>query len=213
MVACSWADLKGATPTQTIKAGTLVRIKDDFGTGTDGVANAPRHGWGGISSKDTGIVVSMSPSDVQHDFDVVVEFKGRPRWYGLLSELQFVRGKDTDSHWYWEMLLCWPCFLMDAFIVPVAVLVIGSLFLCTSRDPCDVILNSCGVAFIADLDNLLLLVLKKCEDLRVSGSEVTVRVPYMPRLARGCVWTMCYIPIVPVGLSAGFMHLGQWMNL
>merc|ERR1712232_87748 len=59
-----------------------------------------------------------------------------------------------------ELLIAAPIFFIDALVTPILQLFVGALFVCTSATAIDVLLNCCAVAFISNIDNWILGLLK-----------------------------------------------------
>merc|ERR1719436_1190120 len=55
-----------------------------------------------------------------------------------------------------HLMVAMPTFMLDGLIIPFTSLFIGAFYLCTSLTVSDVILNSCAVAFISNIDNWIL---------------------------------------------------------
>lgn len=107
-------------------------------------------------------------------------------------------------------------FFVDSFITPSAVIVIGSLYLCTSQSIGDIILNSCAVAFIGTIDDYIIAMHHYTNKL--GGIELEEEyVLYLPH-ARGLMsavnWSLCILPIVPAALTYTLVTIGiEHMNL
>lgn len=121
-----------------------------------------------------------------------------------------------------------PIFAMDAFIVPLSSMVIGSLYLCTSETVGDVILNSCAVAFIGNIDNWILGMnesmnrlggAEPSEDLEdpedvgsmsSAGSSVAqaLYLPVNRQFVKIMSWAMCIVPVIPTLFAGTIMELG-----
>lgn len=110
---------------------------------------------------------------------------------------------------WWEMAICWPLFFVDALLTPFVTLIIGSLVLCKSETMIDVLLNSCAVAFITNIDNWILMLNVKMLNLMGPRPKRTIRLMY-PTKTINVTWAVtCLIPIVP-GIFAVFMvYLGE----
>merc|ERR1719282_440379 len=109
-----------------------------------------------------------------------------------------------------DLLLCGPIFAMDGVIIPIFSLVIGSLYLCTSQTIGDVILNSCAVAFVGDIDNFILEMNNRMNSM--AGVEDAIQdklyVPVNLKLIKYLNWLMCVVPIVPCICSYALIHIG-----
>lgn len=107
-------------------------------------------------------------------------------------------------------LVAIPTFALDGLVVPFTSLVIGALYLCTSVSVADVILNSCAVAFISNIDNWILNLndnLNKSSGDKDGDSE-SVFVPVNAKLVTNMSWWMCVIPVVPSAFSGFFAYVG-----
>merc|ERR1712154_673056 len=74
-------------------------------------------------------------------------------------------------------VICGFCFFVDAIVVPSITLVVGSLYLCTSVTSADVIINSCAVAFISNIDNWILVLNLKMNKLGGNASSDVAHLP------------------------------------
>lgn len=125
--------------------------------------------------------------------------------FGLTTLYHFNELKDT----VYERLIAGPCLFIDCVLVPIATVVIGALYLCTSQSVSDVITNSCGVAFITSIDNWILGI--NVTISRLSGDEsgdARLHIPHAGWRAHTVNWVMVYIPFVPAILSYAIMYLG-----
>merc|ERR1712228_728680 len=100
-------------------------------------------------------------------------------------------------HGWWEMLISFPIFTVDAVITPWATLVIGSLFLCASANVKDLLLHSCACAFISGIDNYILELGARMKKMAGSYTTRTVYLPYRPRLIFTLELIVCKIPLLP----------------
>lgn len=101
-------------------------------------------------------------------------------------------------------------FFVDGLIVPLAQLIIGSLFLCTSATVADLIMNSCAVAFISDIDNTILTVYRNLNRLAQHTKEYAdpLKLP-VPRKALEVVnETVCIVPFFPTAFAIGITYVG-----
>jgi hypothetical protein len=136
--------------------------------------------------------------------------------------LQFINSvKDLPRslfilRWFHQVHETWPetcvfgcVYITDAFVTPLLQLFIGSLFLCTSATVTDVILNSCAVAFISNIDNMMLEVRQQMHDLALFEENFDdVRFPVDTKLVNALGLTLCVVPIFPVAFSITIGHLG-----
>lgn len=115
---------------------------------------------------------------------------------------------------YAHLVVAGSCFVVDAFVIPIFNLVIGALYLCTSRRVEDLILNSCAVAFISNIDNWILALNDKINgmvgsaDNDLSAFKEKFIVPVPVSALRVVNWSLCVIPIVPLSFSFFIVHLG-----
>merc|ERR1712224_1187169 len=100
-----------------------------------------------------------------------------------------------------EALLVAPIFFIDAILTPTVTLIIGSLFLCTSDTVLGVLLNSCAVAFISNIDNWILMLHQKMKKLGGYPNDKTVHLPYMERSNKCLEWAICICPILPASFA------------
>lgn len=112
---------------------------------------------------------------------------------------------------FWDRIVAVPVFFMDAMIVPLCSLVIGALYLCTSVTVADVILNSCAVAFMGEIDNWILTLNSRLNELGrcETGGAVTIYMPIAKDRVMICNWLLCTVPIVPCIFSLVTLHIGM----
>lgn len=116
----------------------------------------------------------------------------------------------SDKH----LVVAGCCFVLDAFVIPIFNLVIGALYLCTSVRVEDLILNSCAVAFISNIDNWILELNDKINamvggrDSDLSAFKEKCIVPVRMNVLRVVNWSLCVIPVVPLAFSFFIVHLG-----
>lgn len=113
-----------------------------------------------------------------------------------------------------ELCLGGPIFITDALLVPTVQLFLGGLFICTSKEAVDVLLNSCAVAFISQIDNWILGLNFSMIDL--AGDELhlsTVHIPYNKRFCQVMQYSVCQIPLVPVVFSVGVAYWATSLGL
>lgn len=109
-----------------------------------------------------------------------------------------------------EFRIALPVFVMDGFVVPFTSLAVGALYLCTSLSVSDVILNSCAVAFIGNIDNWILSLnekLNKSANEDAAG-DLRVCVPASKTLMKKMAWWLCIFPVVPTVFSWFFCYIG-----
>lgn len=100
-------------------------------------------------------------------------------------------------------------FAIDAFITPLAQLFIGALFLCTSATVAEVIMNACAVAYISEIDNMILEVRKQMEALVGRDEEYDeVTIPVDKRVIG--IINACFVtvPLIPLAFSVCMGYVG-----
>lgn len=110
-----------------------------------------------------------------------------------------------------HLLICGPIFAMDGLIIPVASLIIGSWYLCTSVTIGDVILNSCAVAFVSNIDNYILEMNARMNSMAGNihrSAQENLYVPVNVKLVGTLNWLLCIIPIVPCLCAYGLVYVG-----
>lgn len=112
-----------------------------------------------------------------------------------------------------ELFMAAPIFFIDALVTPLTQLFVGALFICTSETSVDVILNSCAVAFIANIDNWILTLLRHMKTLSGVHDGMVVHVPYNKHFSQVMEQTVCVIPILPVIFTALMIQAGIYLNL
>jgi hypothetical protein len=112
-------------------------------------------------------------------------------------------------------MVAMPIFIVDGLCVPFCSLFVGALYLCSSVTVSDVILNSCAVAFVSNVDNWLLSLMGKVNqaagglfDDDESADSCTVYIPANAKLVKLMAWLLCVVPVVPWLFSMGMAHLG-----
>jgi hypothetical protein len=117
-----------------------------------------------------------------------------------------------------HFLIAMPTFMLDGLLIPATSLIIGALYLCTSATVSDVILNSCAVAFVGDIDNWILQLNikvnkanggldesnKKCDNCKVY-------IPVSEQVVKLMAWWLCTIPVVPWAFSTGMAYAGLYV--
>jgi len=128
---------------------------------------------------------------------------------------------DKRSH----LIVAMPVFMVDGLIVPFTSLIIGAFYLCTSATVSDVILNSCAVAFISNIDNWILQLNEKLnkaaaieegggpeeaegEEPVKTANGMRVYIPVNHGLVKGMSWWMCVVPIAPALFSSMIAYAG-----
>jgi hypothetical protein len=112
-----------------------------------------------------------------------------------------------------ELLIAAPIFFIDALVTPMLQLVIGALFVCTSGCAVDVLLNSCAVAFISNIDNWILTLLRHMKILSGVLEEVTVHVPYNAKFSSFMEMTVVICPVMPVVFTASMIRWGETLGI
>jgi hypothetical protein len=115
-----------------------------------------------------------------------------------------------------DYMIAMPVFLMDGLLIPAASLIIGALYLCTSATVSDVILNSCAVAFIGNIDNWLLGMVLNVNEANGRQDEAdrkscTIFIPVQHKLVKFMSFWLCTIPVVPWLFSTSVGYLGIYI--
>lgn len=111
-----------------------------------------------------------------------------------------------------DRALCGIVFAGDALIIPLCSMIIGSLYLCTSATVGDVILNSCAVAFVGDIDNFILAMNARMNEM--AGNKVGMAfddklfLPCNENFVKTLNWLLCVIPLVPSICAFGLCYIG-----
>lgn len=113
-----------------------------------------------------------------------------------------------DLHTKSELCVVYPLFILDAVIVPTSVLIVGSFYLCTSETISDVILNSCAVAFISNIDNWILGLNRHLEMLADIHVNEEVHIPVNVKNIARMTWMLCIFPVVPLLMAFGLHYIG-----
>lgn len=112
-----------------------------------------------------------------------------------------------------ELLLAAPIFFTDAIITPILQLIIGAIFMCTSNDAVEVLMNSCAVAFISNIDNWILTLLRHMKTLSGSRQGITVHVPFNEKFSKFMEYAVCVVPVLPILFSIIILEIGRIENL
>mmetsp|Transcript_99298 Transcript_99298/g.258913 ORF Transcript_99298/g.258913 Transcript_99298/m.258913 type:complete len:491 (-) Transcript_99298:87-1559(-) len=100
-------------------------------------------------------------------------------------------------------------FVVDAFVIPLAQLFIGALFLCTSTTIVDVLMNSFALSYISSIDNMILEMRKTLTDLSSDSDEYDdVKFPVNPGVIRALTIAIVIVPVIPVAFSLTMAYLG-----
>jgi hypothetical protein len=109
----------------------------------------------------------------------------------------------------WHTLAFGIIYCVDAFVTPIAQLIIGALFLCTSATVGDVIMNSCAVAYISTIDNMILEVRKQMDELADrSEDHPVVKFPVNTDIIDVVQMTFVVVPVYPMAFSCCMAYLG-----
>lgn len=121
---------------------------------------------------------------------------------------QFNSIHDTSAETYVYGVI----FFVDGVVVPLAQLIIGAFFLCTSMTVADVIMNSCAVTYISNIDNMILAVNKALNSLALKDKdfseddELQLIVP--THIMDLINWTWVIVPVIPGAFSAVVAYIG-----
>lgn len=100
-------------------------------------------------------------------------------------------------------------FIVDAFVTPLAQLFIGALFLCTSATVADVIMNSCAIAYISQIDNMILQVRGALNELALKTADYpSLAIPVNKSVLKVLNLTFVVLPIYPFAFSCLMGYLG-----
>lgn len=100
---------------------------------------------------------------------------------------------------------------MDAWVIPILTLVAGGLFLCTSDEVSDLILNSCAVVFIPQIDDWFVSLM--CHTLGLHDIEVELD-HVCQKKSKWMTWVLLIVPVVPMVITAMFYIVDiKWMHL
>jgi len=126
-------------------------------------------------------------------------FTALPYGFTVLSALPGLlrQGTGEGSLTCFHVLINVPCFMIDAIITPIATMVVGSFFLCSSETVGDVLLNSCAVAFIANIDNWILGLNSKMKHLAGVDDKRQVHLPFYQNVAAFVEFFVIIVPLVP----------------
>jgi len=112
----------------------------------------------------------------------------------------------TDSAQYAYVA---PIYFVDTFLIPAASLIVGTLYLVTSRTTADVILNSCALAFIGNIDNWILGSMQAMNSLAGTTHPFTLVLPinqeFMYYVNNGLV----VFPLFPAAFACYMLYVGQ----
>lgn len=125
--------------------------------------------------------------------------------FGLTTLFYFHSLKET---WF-ELLVSMPIFMIDSLVTPMATLIIGSLYLCTSQSVGDVILNSCAVAFIDNIDNWILSLNQTMNQMGGTANNASVHLPHATNTMMVMNWLLCILPIIPASSAVLMTWIGK----
>jgi len=109
----------------------------------------------------------------------------------------------------WHTLTFGIIYCVDAFVTPMAQLIIGALFLCTSASVGDVIMNSCAIAYISSIDNMILEVKKQMDELADRCEDyAVVQFPVNKDIIDVVQMTFVVVPVYPMAFSCCMAYLG-----
>jgi len=99
------------------------------------------------------------------------------------------------------------CDIIMASSPTTSRVILGALFLCTSGDINDLLLNSCAVAFVTYIDDWIVKGLYAwTQNL---GEEEDVDLPSHGKTSiRVVMWSAFFVPVIPVMICVGLAHLG-----
>jgi len=120
------------------------------------------------------------------------------------------------ARWFHELHDTWMetnvfgfIFVVDAFVIPMAQLFIGALFLCTSVTIVDVLMNSFALSYISSIDNMILEMRKTLTDLSSDSDEYDdVKFPVNRGMIRALTTAIVIVPVIPVTFSFTMAYLG-----
>lgn len=118
--------------------------------------------------------------------------------YQIAVAMNFKKFQDTTLEW----LGLTPLFLWDNGIMPILTFVIGAYFIIAlSKGPLDVMMNSCAVAFIGNIDNWILTLNMDMQRTASFKTGTTVYLPYQKGFITVLEYLVCVFPVIPGGIS------------
>lgn len=102
-----------------------------------------------------------------------------------------------------------PMIFMDTFVIPASSLVVGTLYLVTSRTVSDVILNSCALAFIGNIDNWILGAMHAMNDLAGTNPSYTLVLPINPEFLYYVNNGLVVFPLMPLLFACYMLYVGE----
>lgn len=124
--------------------------------------------------------------------------------FGATTLYHFHTLKDT----WLEVLVVGPIFFIDSMVTPISTIIVGSLYLCRADCVSAVILNSCAIAFIGNIDNWILTLNLNMNKMGGNIQEHTLYVPHSKNTMKVLNIILCVVPIVPAALALLMVHLG-----
>lgn len=112
-----------------------------------------------------------------------------------------------------ELTIAAPIFFIDALLTPLLQLIIGALFVVTSPTAVDVLLNSCAVAFISNIDDWILTLMYRMKTLSGDKSDVEVYIPHNPGFSKMMELLVVVCPILPCIFSMSMIRLGEFLGI
>lgn len=100
-------------------------------------------------------------------------------------------------------------FFVDSIATPCCTLTIGSFYLCTSGSVSDLILNSCAVAFITNIDNWVLSLNYSMNKMEGSNRDDEIYLPHSKACMVWFNWVLCLVPVVPASLAFTMVYIGE----
>jgi len=123
--------------------------------------------------------------------------------FGLTTLLHFHELKES---WF-DVAATMPIYVIDSVVTPCCTFVVGSLYLTTSNTVPAVILNSCAVAFIDNIDNWILALNDTMNKMGGHSREETLHLPHGKNV-HIVNWLICIVPVIPLGLAILMAHIG-----
>lgn len=108
-----------------------------------------------------------------------------------------------------DLFLMGGILILDAIVVPLLSLILGALYLCSSHTVGDVILNSCAVAFINQIDVWIVGFNFRTNLLAGRVSCPMLHLPINRSTMRTFAWSVVFVPVVPIVFTAMMCWLGM----
>lgn len=152
-------------------------------------------------NREKGVPVSVVYAAIYIQFICVVNDLPRSifvaRWFHQLHD----KWKETIVFGF--------IFTVDAFVIPLAQLFIGALFLCTSVTVVDVLMNSFALSYISEIDNMILTMRKTLNELSSDDEEFdNVEFPVNQGIIRALTTAIVIVPVIPMTFSFTMAYLG-----